>query len=138
MDTTYFFADRPIILSQFEGHLFHAIATTQTQNLHRLHRSPHGAIAAIQLDLLFFMALESPEPAALMALAPWRLIYGNEATGGKKVDDRRSLSENWSEEECDRYLMALVRDGGYSGSGVRSELFTLADGRKIVLQRRQA
>ncbi|MCT7981574.1 hypothetical protein [Laspinema olomoucense] len=136
MDSTYFFADQPFLLTRLDN-LFHAISTIPSGKINRLHSERDRAIAAIQLDLLWSVALESEEPASLMALAPWRLIYGNKATGGADWQGR-SLTESWPDEKLDSYLVALIRDGVHEGSGVRSELFTLADGRKIVLQLGQA
>jgi hypothetical protein len=127
MDSTYFFADRPILSTRLDN-LFHAIALIPSGNLNRLNANRDKVIAAIQLDILWSVAAESSEPTALMALAPWRLIYGNVASGG------RSLCESWSEAERDLCLIALIREGEHRGSGVRSRLFSLQDGRKIVLQ----
>jgi hypothetical protein len=68
-----YFEEHPIQLTRLD-HLFHAIALTSIGQINRIATTQEGAIAAIQLDLLWSVASDSKEPDALMALADGRKI----------------------------------------------------------------
>ncbi|QIZ73005.1 hypothetical protein [Oxynema aestuarii] len=102
-----------------------------TGQLQRVAASPDRAIAAIQLALLWTKIFHRESPGAIVRLAPSCCIYANTAA------NRDPLSAKFSETERDRYLLALFRDGDFSGNGVQSEVVRLADGLTIALEKAQ-
>lgn len=136
--TSLLFRDHSIFVSPLDDEFFlaTAIPTQGKFPVRKADRNPETAIALLQREILWTEVSESESPAAIVQLAPYKLIHGNKATGGKDWQGR-SLTESWDEAERDRYLMALFRDGIYSGNGVNSERVFLIDGSSFCIEKPQ-